>query len=484
MRRAIVTIMMLGLFVASPTMQATQARQATPTGQPVYTIAELPDLGGDASRAFAINNMGSIIGHADDPQGRRRAVLWKDDEIIDLATLGGDHATAQNITDSGLIVGRSTVEPGGSLNDLPTHAFLWKDGQMTDLGTLGGDTSWALAANDAGQVVGASTVPGQVGDDAGTEAFLWENGQMRSLGTLGGAYSIAFSITNDGQVVGEAETATGEIHAFQWANGHMTDLGAITGTRSTAFDMNAAGQTVGLWSKVKDQNRTAMWVGPSGFDLGTQQGNFAYALDINNRGWVVGIQEGETREDQHWKSSFLWISGESWDLRTLIDGEPTWVVDGANGINEAGQIVGYGTLADHTRAFVMRPTFVVDTFHVDLCDGVAAWDAEMEPIMMRFFDALEPSGLLSGDRELTHDEWQAVFDASQEAIAALDAITPPRARKAWQAAQRQLVATIESMARSHLDDGNAAAEPSAATLVTTVIAMDRAIVSAPTCPHP
>lgn len=151
-------------------------------------------------------------------------------------------------------------------------------------------------------------------------------------------------------------------------------------------------------------------------------------------------------------------------------------------INDAGQIVGWGRTGGVTRAFVMtrQTPASLDT---DPCAGVAAWNAAMEPVMVTFFEALEPTGLLNGDRSLTRDEWQDVAAASLAAVAALDAITPPQAREEWHAAQRRLVATFGAEARSHLAGGKEEAAPSAATWIATIVAMDRAIATARTCPH-
>src|SRR5919197_900965 len=70
---------------------------------------------------------------------------------IDLGTLGGDLSRAVAINDHGQVTGDSRNAAGDR------HAFLWTQaGGMIDLGTLGGDSSFGVAINDLGQVVGSS----------------------------------------------------------------------------------------------------------------------------------------------------------------------------------------------------------------------------------------------------------------------------------------------------------------------------------------
>lgn len=112
---------------------------------------------------------------------------------------------------------------------------------------------------------------------------------------------------------------------------------------------------------MEGEDRAALWDGDQAIDLGTQQGTWAFALDINDRGWVVGTQEGETSTGERWGSSFLWIDRQGWDLRDLLPDAPPWSLWGANGINEAGHIVGYGKYDDQIHAFVTTPEVLTAT---------------------------------------------------------------------------------------------------------------------------
>jgi probable HAF family extracellular repeat protein len=174
-----------------------------------------------------------IVGYADTGHG---AFLFSGGTMTDLGTLGGSASRAYAVNDSGQVVGSSTIGSSAFL----AHAFLYSGGKMTDLGTLGGLSSGALAINASGQVVGSAVT---AGNDA--HAFLYSGGKMTDLGTLGGPQSTATGINNAGQIVGYSDTASGRLRAFLYSGGQMTDLGTLGGQASTAAAINASGQVVG-----------------------------------------------------------------------------------------------------------------------------------------------------------------------------------------------------------------------------------------------
>ncbi|HKY27575.1 MAG TPA: DUF3466 family protein [Pyrinomonadaceae bacterium] len=192
------------------------------------------------SQAFAINNTGLIVGRVyngnpEDPVAPMRAVIYEDGVMRQIGTLGGTSSMAFAVNDLGSVVGAARTTSGEQ------HAFLYYGGVMHDLDTLGGNLSTARGINSRGQIVGGSrlAIPGQ------RHAFVFEFGVMRDLGTLGGNFSEAFAINDSGQIVGQAETATGERHAFLYTNGRMVDLGTLGGTFSVAFAINNRGEIVG-----------------------------------------------------------------------------------------------------------------------------------------------------------------------------------------------------------------------------------------------
>lgn len=70
-----------------------------------YDITCVVTVGDDESRALAINSAGQIVGRARTADSHAPAVLWQDDQIINLGALGSDFSDANSISDAGQIAG-------------------------------------------------------------------------------------------------------------------------------------------------------------------------------------------------------------------------------------------------------------------------------------------------------------------------------------------------------------------------------------------
>jgi probable HAF family extracellular repeat protein len=290
-----------------------------------YTVTDLGTLGDyTQSQASAINAQGDVAGSSFTDGYAADAFLYSGGSVTDLGSLGGPKTYANSLNSADQVVGSSTTPDG-----FP-HPFLYSDGVMADLGTLGGDYGVALGINEAGQVTGYSTTA-----EGASHAFLYSDGGMSDLG---GASSIGHGINAYGQVAGSGSVGN-FIHAFLYSDGAITDLGLLSGgTYSQAFALNDAGIVVGQSSTGDSPSHAFLYQDGQMSDLGTLGGQQSEALAINNAGQVVGYATDLSNAVR----GFLWDSGTMIDLNSLIAPDAPYIITGATGINDSGQIVGYG----------------------------------------------------------------------------------------------------------------------------------------------
>ena len=334
--------------LAAPSATSPQSAAVWVHGQ----IQTLPTLGGVNSAAFGATNNGYVVvGVAEsadvDPNDENFCgygthekclpVLWHGDTPIPLPTLGGNNGGAGPINLRGEIAG--TVEtdirdpdcPGTvAVNGTGPYVFdfkgvIWgpKPGQMRTLEPLPGDTvSIALWINDKGEAVGisgtcANTVVPPVA--VGPHSVLWDtSGMPHDLGNLGStAANAALYVNNHGMVVG-ASSPTDQSSAF---NG------------SLAF----------LWTREKRMQPLAPLPG----DVASG------ATAINDTGEIAGISADPNGNT----NVVIWQNGSPAKLSdTVIGDSPFDALLYTTGINDAGDIVGFGlTTSGDIHGFVATP---------------------------------------------------------------------------------------------------------------------------------
>ncbi len=331
---------------------------------PSYNITDLGTLAGTNSAAYGINQCGQIVGGAP-PDGTPRhpfLINISGNQVTDLGTLGGSSGTANAINASGYVAGTARVQ---SEED---HAFLWNGVSEQDLAPNSNAVAFAL--NDNGRVVGTIDTSPAGSNDLSNSAFTWDsiNGlqimpaQTTTIGTTM-APLYASGINNGGSIVGVGQLTSGSqpSHAFISKNGLLTDLGTLGGTRSWAFNLSESESVVGyasipgdaafhafIW---KDANNDSISNAGELKDLTTLGGSNSIAYDVNSSGDVVGTSDVSGGASH----AFIYQSNQMKDLNSLIGSHPEWTLAEARSINDAGYIVGFGTLNGQTHAFLLSP---------------------------------------------------------------------------------------------------------------------------------
>ncbi len=317
---------------------------------PRYQLTELFSVKFDAydNYAYGIDSRGEIVGQTSLKRydGAFSYFNGKFSEIGDL--MGGRGSSiAYAINNSGQIVGESFSPAGG------THAFFFSPGTgITDLGAFypAYSVSHAYGINNAGQVVGWSKTStlDSTGNDYESHAFVVQAspsgplGGMTDLGTLGGEDSTAYGINNAGHIVGSADIPGGTTHAFLYSGGAMADLGTLGGVSSTAYAINTGGQIAGeaQTGTLTNPSHAFLRTGGAMRDLGTLGGFNSSARALNSRGDVVGSSDIKHSTMPH---AFLFTNGRMTDLNREIPAPSSkLVLVTATGINDYGQITGYG----------------------------------------------------------------------------------------------------------------------------------------------
>ncbi|HUI56654.1 MAG TPA: hypothetical protein VLY04_16875 [Bryobacteraceae bacterium] len=385
-----------------------QRHPEEPVPQPQYTITDLGALGGPAanSNPYGINAFGWVSGLSNvAPGGPVHAFLWYGrGPLFDLGTLGGPKCTTCNSQANGLndfaetAVGSETSAADKNGEDFCAygthHQCLGAVGGpwgLTPLQLLaGGNNANAIDLNDRGQIVGLAengtsdptcVTGGTAFQILRFEAVRWgAGGRIQELHPLpGDTVGFATGINIQGESVGSSGLCsnTGYLtplgpfapHAVLWdSNGSPTDLGHLEGTPAGVYNVatsiNDRGDVVGFACVGPDTNPatctedTFLWTRETGMqDLGLYPGSFATGPPcchtINNKGQIVGtafFPDGS-------EAAVVWQGKVPVALNTLIPQNTGWNLECAQGINDAGEIIGFGTINGSTHAFLAKPSY-------------------------------------------------------------------------------------------------------------------------------
>jgi|GEM_PF-911627 len=301
---------------------------------PRYQVTDLGTFGGRDSMARGINNSGQIVGTAAPPVGGSHAFVWQNGTMTDLGV-------PPNVLNSeGIAISSNgQVAVYGQINGSLARTFRWMGGPLIDLG------SWMFGSagniqpkgiNASGMIVGTATQLGVFP----FHPFIWQSGTFTELPALPGVppgYTQANAINDAGQVVGISRN-----QAFIWQAGTISALGP-----GAANAINGAGHAAGANSP-----HAVLWRDGTTLDLGLLAGDTrAEAFAVNSLDQVVGVSfNGAVPRAV--------IASPNWCLSNLNERIPPasgWVLTVARGINDAGQIVGEGTIGGATHAFLLTP---------------------------------------------------------------------------------------------------------------------------------
>lgn len=195
--------------------------------------------------------------------------------------------------------------------------------EAINLGTLGGANGSARGINNNGAIIGIAQAP-----DRTTHPFLWQNHVMQALDSGGNGFTSAEAINDDGIIAGTGIVG-GTTYAMTWINGTVLALGPVS--PSTSVLLNQMGDVA--WTGPTPSGPHAfLWHAGTMQDLGTLGGPSSQANGLNDAGQVMGFSSTGTRVDV-----FIWKNGQMQDVLPRIAGTFSF---STVGFNNRGWIAG------------------------------------------------------------------------------------------------------------------------------------------------
>ncbi|MEO8629568.1 MAG: Ig-like domain-containing protein [Betaproteobacteria bacterium] len=344
---------------------------AAPPGVKPYELVMLPTLGAD-THALHINELGLISGYSESTPTLPHQVIFNADDgsIADLGAGGGRVAQATSVNDNGVVSGIWETTSGvrhATRSHFDTAQLRWVTEELAPLHP--DDIPFACDINNNGLIVGGTR-------EFHGQASIW-NG-ITALGGTFGLESLAIGVNNTGRIVGRVLTERGQ-RAFVWNDngnglaeaGETLDLGVATTlvtAYSEALSVNDQGQVVGSVYDGGLGRRLAFRLTPQNGNYFVDSGKgtnalmtvlprlgsgLDYALDIDRDGIAVG--RSGTCQGGFKFHAVLWQDDKVTDLNDLVTPVDGITLVSAEGINNAGEIVGYATTTAGDRAFLLRP---------------------------------------------------------------------------------------------------------------------------------
>ncbi len=314
----------------------------------VYSVVPLEPLSGAReTRVAAITQDGLAVG-----ESFRKANLWDGGgRVRDLGTLPGDDvSTALGVSSDGWIAGGS----GRNFGE-PDVAVLWDPaGQIHEVGRFQpGAYTIAVGVNRHRLVSGNYRGP-----NFEQRAFVWSaDGGFRQIPGLNQENRVnVFGMNDRGEVVGTSWDGNAILPFVYTEAGGMVGVDLLpTFTDGQFLGVNQNGMAVGRMDGLIRPTAGVTWTREGGLvELAPAAGFIGSAgYAANGLGHVVGYSK---RGGEFEKASVWFTPNQGVDLNTVLDGSGAgWTLEVATGINDRGQIVGFGALNGINRGFLLNP---------------------------------------------------------------------------------------------------------------------------------
>lgn len=333
--------------------------------QTSYSISE---LGAANCAVSGINDYADVVGNCD-----QVAVVWRNGVATSLGKLaGGNYSYATASNSKGVVVG-----DGDTGNFRPQSWVTTSSGLLNIFPNNGGNTH-ALFIGENG-VIGGYYTKSLSGNVSSWKGAIWtpdpkDSRKYRTtdLPILPGGINTKASVALPsafnqlGQAAGYAQTDVIGQHAAFWNNDSahsIRDLGTLPGDWSSlAWGINDLGEVVGE-SHPPFGSRPVLWdndAAHTAIELPLLPGdNYGLASRINNLGHILGSSAYSIPGTWNVGPSRLviWQDGGVFELQALLDpitGDG-WTITSVSGINNLGQIVGFGSHNGQPTPFLMSP---------------------------------------------------------------------------------------------------------------------------------
>ncbi len=341
-------------------------------------IQRVGHLGGLESRATDVNNAGQVVGQSLLGNGLYHAFFWDNGTLTDLDPLRpGVESIAHGLNDVGDIVGQADDFAS------PRTAMLWNGSGTTDLGAAMGATgaTFAYSINNSGLIAGQVALTPSFSlpslfDTSGNLFFNqtqrnYDGGALLDVNEQGVSVGYDFIFLAPGDAIVVAPDGSGGFvgplglkeqdvpQKYPYSQAHaLNEMGTIVGVSNNGFGT----EQVARWNPVFDTGgprglgEPGDPGGPGGpgggsvsfeFEvLGTLDGyEGGVAADINETGMIVGW--AFNFEGPNPQRAFAYVGDRFFDLNdTLQPGDDFQYLIRATGVNDNGDIVGFGITTD------------------------------------------------------------------------------------------------------------------------------------------